>query len=81
MANNPANGGRVAKGSGEMSPRQIFAEGTLVEAAIRDSMRDVRTLHKKMGVPLVGVVDGKLVAIPPEEIQIDDPPEKEEKQG
>jgi hypothetical protein len=50
-----------------------FRDGKRVEAAIQESLRQVRILHKRMGVPLVGSVDGKLVSIPPEEIVIDDP--------
>lgn len=49
-------------------------DGAQVDAAVRDSLRQVRILHKRMGVGLVGWKDGKLVEIPPEEIQIDDPP-------
>jgi hypothetical protein len=58
----------------KLHPREIFADGKRMEAAVRESLRDVRILHKKMGVALVGTVDGKQVSIPPEEIQIDDAP-------
>jgi len=63
-----------AAGSGKTlkkNPAQIFTEGTEVDAGVRESLRQVRILHKKMGVPLVGSVDGKLVSIPPEQIEID----------
>jgi hypothetical protein len=74
MVAHPAN--NPAKPNDEIitDPVQIFREGTRVEAGIQDSMRQVRILHKKMGVPLVGWLDGKMVSIPPEEIQIDAPP-------
>ncbi|MGN6369457.1 MAG: hypothetical protein ACTHN5_14455 [Phycisphaerae bacterium] len=51
-------------------PAAAFTDGTLVDAAIRDSLEQVRILHKKMGVPLVGSIDGKLVEISPEKIEI-----------
>ena len=73
MADNPSNG-RMGKAGGiEATRREIFADGKRVEAFVRDALRDVRILHKKMGVPLVGWQNGKLVSIPPEEIQIDLP--------
>jgi hypothetical protein len=59
--------------------REKFADTAAVMAAVDDSMRNVRILHKRMGVGLVGWKDGKMVEIPPEEIQIDDPPPAESK--
>jgi len=56
------------------SVRQRVADSASVQAAVNDSMRNVRILHKRMGVPLVGMLDGKLVSIPPEQIQIDGTP-------
>ena len=53
------------------SVRERFADTEAVMAAVNDSMRNVRILHKRMGVGLVGTKDGKLVEIPPEDIQID----------
>jgi hypothetical protein len=52
-------------------PASIFAEGTQVDAAVREALRDVRILHKRMGVPLVGWKNGELVEIPPDQIEID----------
>jgi hypothetical protein len=70
MAKHPAGTRRGA--SKELKdPARIFAEGTQVDAAIRDAMRDVRMLHKRMGVPLVGWKDGKRIEIPPDQIVID----------
>ena len=54
--------------------RERFTDTPAVTAAVNDSMRNVRILHKRMGVGLVGSKDGKLVEIPPEEIQIDEAP-------
>jgi hypothetical protein len=76
MANGKSNGKKGTNGNMK-SVRERFADRVAVQAAVNDSMRKVRILHKKMGVPLVGVVNGKRVEIPPEEIQIDDPPNAE----
>jgi hypothetical protein len=54
------------------SIRERFADTALVTAAVNDSLRQVRILHKKMGVPLVGMRNGRVVEIAPEQIQIDD---------
>jgi hypothetical protein len=58
---NPAN--RVA----------IFREGVEVDAAINESLRSARILHKKLGVEMAISKNGKVVIIPPEEIVIDPP--------
>jgi hypothetical protein len=81
MANSASNSRNGANGDVKENPQQIFADGKRVEAAVRKSLRNVRILHKKMGVPLVGSRNGKIVSIPPEEIQIDDPPETPTKTG
>jgi hypothetical protein len=78
MANGKTNGKKGPNGNMK-TVRERFANRAAVQAAVNDSMRNVRILHKKMGVPLVGVVDGKRVEIPAEEIQIDDPPTAESK--
>lgn len=54
-------------------PAEVFREGSRVDAAIQESLRQVRILHKRMGVPLVGSVNGKIISIAPDDIQIDDP--------
>ena len=74
MGNNSTNSRNGTNGNLKKNPRKIFADGVLVDAAIQESLRDVRILHKKMGVPLVGSRNGKIISIPPEEIQIDDLP-------
>ena len=56
-------------------PVEVFREGTLVKAGVRDALRDVGILHKRMGVAMVGMVDGKLVTVPPEDIVVDPPHE------
>jgi hypothetical protein len=56
------------------SVRERSSDTAAVRAAVNESLREVRILHKRMGVGLVGWKDGKIVEIPPEEIQIDDLP-------
>ncbi len=66
--------GKKGKDGRMTSPASGHFDGARVDAAVRKSMRNVRILHKRMGVGLVGWKDGKIVEIPPEEIQIDDVP-------
>jgi hypothetical protein len=73
MAGGNSNGKHSTNGRMK-SVRERFADSASVQAAVNDSMREVRILHKRMGVPLVGVVNGKMVSIPPDEIQVDDTP-------
>jgi hypothetical protein len=44
-----------------------------VDAAINESLRSARILHKKLGVEMAISKNGKVVIIPPEEIVIDPP--------
>ena len=74
MAQSSTNGRKSSEGNLKKGPRELFADSARVQAAVNDAMRDVRLLHKRMGVGLVGWKDGKIVEIPPEEIQIDDAP-------
>jgi hypothetical protein len=76
MAISDPNGGQGASGRVK-SIRERFADTALVMAGVNDSMRQVRILHKKMGVPLVGRRGGRMVEIPPEEIEIDPAPAKQ----
>jgi hypothetical protein len=41
------------------------------DEAIDSAMREVRRKHKETGVPMVVWKDGKVVPIPPDEIEID----------
>ena len=44
------------------------------EDCARLAAREAVLLHKKMGVPIVVMRDGKMVIVPPEEIVVDDEP-------
>jgi hypothetical protein len=74
MAESSSNGKNGRNGQMSGTVRERFQDGARIQGAVNDAMRDVRILHKRMGVALVGSVDGKIVSIPPEEIQIDEPP-------
>lgn len=53
---------------------RMILEGTLVDEAIRRGVEDALRLHKKLGMSVVGLKDGKVVWIPAEEIEVDDEP-------
>ena len=54
---------------------RMILEGTLVDEAIRKATRDALLMHKKLGDPVVGWKDGKVVWIPAGEIEVDDEPD------
>jgi hypothetical protein len=51
--------------------REILDSGAMLEAARIGAKRAVR-LNKLLGLPVVTSKDGKVVWIPPEEIEVDD---------
>ena len=53
---------------------EIGAWARGVEDCARLAAREAVLLHKKMGVPIVVMRDGKMVIVPPEEIVVDDEP-------
>jgi hypothetical protein len=65
----------------KLSPQEIFADSRLTMKGVREAMRDMRNIHKRMGVGLVGMKDGKLVTVAPEDIQVDDPPTNDENES
>ena len=52
---------------------QIFEDGTAIDQAVSDAVRDALLFHKRMGNPIATWRDGKVVWIPPEQIEVDDP--------
>ncbi|MEW6327239.1 MAG: hypothetical protein AB1487_06555 [Thermodesulfobacteriota bacterium] len=54
----------------EKSIDEIFAEGTLIDKALREGVQEALIIHKKLGNPIVAWRDGKIVRIRPEEIII-----------
>jgi len=55
--------------------REMLLDRPRIEAALRRAAREAAILHKRAGVPLVIWKDGKVVNVPPEEIEIPDLPE------
>ena len=53
---------------------EVAAWAKSVEESARLAAREAVLLHKKMGVPIVLMRDGKMVIVPPEEIVVDDEP-------
>lgn len=50
---------------------RAFAEGTPIDEAIAEAVREARQRHKLAGNPVVEWRDGKIVWVPPEEIEDD----------
>jgi hypothetical protein len=54
---------------------ELVHEGTVVDKALRQAVREALLRHKREGNPIVVWEDGKVVWIPPEEITVEDEPE------
>ena len=52
----------------EKSFGDIFAEGTLIDKALKQAVREAILQHKRAGNPIVVWRDGKMVWLKPEEI-------------
>ena len=51
---------------------RTIREGTLVDEAIRKATRDALLMHRKLGQPVVGWKDGKVVWVPADQIEVDE---------
>jgi hypothetical protein len=49
---------------------EIFADGTLIDLALKQAVQEALLRHKQAGNPVVVWRDGKIVWIPPEEILV-----------
>jgi len=49
---------------------EIFKEGTLIDRALKQAVKDALLQHKRAGNPIVVWRDGKIVWIKPEEIPV-----------
>lgn len=58
----------IAKGVKDIS--KIFAEGKLIDKALRMAGREALLRHKKAGVPIVVWRRGKIVRIPARKIKV-----------
>jgi hypothetical protein len=54
---------------------ELFQDGRAIDEALKEAARDARRLHKALGNPMATWKDGKVVWVPPEEIQVDEPGE------
>lgn len=59
----------------ESKPIQMVS-GKAVEEVFRRAVQHALLMHKRAGNPIALWKDGKVVIIPPEEIQVDDPLDK-----
>ena len=51
---------------------ELFDDGTLIDAALREAARDARRRHKALGLPMVTWASGQVVWVQPEDIRVDD---------
>lgn len=51
---------------------QIFADGTLIDKALNDALRQAVEDHRRAGVPMVFWQDGKIVWIAADQVRLDD---------
>ena len=51
---------------------EIFAEGTLIDAALADGVREALRRHKQAGLPVVEWRNGKVRWVPPEGINVEE---------
>lgn len=50
-----------------------FEEGTPIDEALNEALRDVVRRHRQAGLPLATWEDGKVVWVRPEDVQFDEP--------
>lgn len=50
---------------------KIFKEGTLIDKALKDAVREALLYHRRNGNPVVTWQDGKVVWIPADQIEVD----------
>ena len=66
--NQPAVIGKKKK---TIDPAEAFADADAVTAAVNRALRRARIAHKQQGVPMATSRNGKVVLIPPDQIEID----------
>ncbi len=49
---------------------KIIAEGTLIDEAVKQAVKEAVLKHKQAGNPIVAMKDGQMVWIKPEEISV-----------
>lgn len=51
---------------------RVFAEGTPIDAALIEAVREARQRHKEAGTPVAEWRDGKLYWVAPQDIELED---------
>ena len=54
----------------KQSIEELMLEGTAIDEALRRAVREALLRHKKLGESIVVWRDGKVVIVPPDEIQV-----------
>lgn len=49
---------------------KILSEGTEIDEAVKKAVKEAVLRHKQAGNPIVGMKDGQMVWLKPEEIQV-----------
>lgn len=62
--------------NGQKSIPELLQDRSLIQRAMREAVQDAIRVHKLLGHPIVVWRDGKIVTVPPEDIQLN-----EEKNG
>jgi hypothetical protein len=60
---------------------ELFADGTLIDQALRRAVQEALLSHRQTGHPIVVWQDGKVVWVPPEEIVVENLPEPDKSNG
>jgi hypothetical protein len=58
---------------GQPTPEELLEEAEPLTAAARHAVREALTVHKKLGNSIVVWRDGRVIIVPPDEIQLDPP--------
>ena len=57
---------------------ELFEDGHAIDEALREAARDARRFHKAIGNPMATWLDGRVVWVQPEDIQVDEESEERE---
>ena len=68
--------GEIMKPDEEIDIPEILKDKPRVQKALREAVQKAIRFHKLMGRPIIVWKDVKVVSIPPEEIELDEPTER-----
>ena len=57
-------------------PKDLLRDGDFIDEVLKEAVREALLQHKRAGNPICEWRDGKVVWIPPEEIDVPDPNDK-----